>query len=213
MSRQRRDRPRLSRELIVATGLELARANEEPTLGAVSRKLGVHVTSLYDHVADRADLVDALRAATAEDLADESLPSGWEALLRMLAESMGRALATHPGAIVPFAVTPVSGASASPAGRVFEALVTAMEADGVPPERAEAGVRALNALVLGLALDSLDPETDPAGTESARRVGVEGIIAALQDRAQPRWSSAPAAPGAAPPEPASGGGVCPRPAD
>ncbi|PWJ53490.1 hypothetical protein SAMN06264364_11260 [Quadrisphaera granulorum] len=180
MRRLREDRPRLSRELIVATGLDLARANEEPTLGAVSRRIGVHISSLYDHVTDRADLVNAMRAATASEMTDASLPSEWEALLRLLAVSMGRVFATYPGAIVSFAMTPLPESSESPVDHAFDALVAAMEADGIPAQRAEAGVRALNALMLGLALDSLDPDTDPTGTETARQVGVDGLIAALR---------------------------------
>ncbi|PRI11022.1 TetR/AcrR family transcriptional regulator [Leucobacter massiliensis] len=176
-------RPGLTRETIVAAALELAAQNREPTLGAVSRKLGVHITSLYNHVEDRQDLINAVRAAISAEHAGRVLPEGWEAVLRLLAAGMRDMFARYPGVIVPFATTPVGG---SPVAPLYERLTEALVRDGIPRPGAEHAIHALNALVIGVALDSLDPDTDPVASRSALELGVEGLILRLRAMAGSR---------------------------
>ncbi len=65
-----RGRPRkalLSRELIVETALRLIDAGEDLNLSHIARELSVHVSSLYNHVADREGLIEDLRVQIAHE--------------------------------------------------------------------------------------------------------------------------------------------------
>lgn len=179
MTRGRPSRSKLSRASIIAAALDLAEQNRQPTLGAVARALNVHVTSLYNHVEDLADLVNALREAVSNQHTNEDLADSWEGIFRQLSADMHEVFTTYPGLVVPFATTPIR---ASGIGSLFELLTEKIETDIGSRTVAEAGVRALNSLIIGIALDSLDPDTSTSASDSSLELGVESLILFLSSR-------------------------------
>src|SRR5438270_2408762 len=103
----------LTRERVCEAALALV---DEEGLDALSmRRLGtrlhVEAMSLYRHVRDKADLLDALHAAVLGDLAAElrpqAGPTDWRELLARLARALRKALLAHPKVVPLFATRPV----------------------------------------------------------------------------------------------------------
>lgn len=85
--------PRLSRERIIQTALELG--PERATLKTVAERLGVHPTALNRYVGDRAGLDGEVAAMLVEFNLSRSLPADatdWRALLRAFAGELRRVL-------------------------------------------------------------------------------------------------------------------------
>ena len=108
----------LSRERILAAALELA---DEQGIEALSmRKLGQAVgyeaMSLYNHVANKGDLVDAIVDRVVGEI---ELPEGaddeWEAAIRTCAVSAHEAFVRHPWACSP-AMSPARSVTPPPHG-------------------------------------------------------------------------------------------------
>src|SRR5512138_2007399 len=108
---------RLSRERVCKEALALV---DEEGLEALSMRrlgarLGVEAMSLYHHVRDKADLLDALHAAVLGDLQPVAAPGGgedWRVLLGGLARALRGALLRHPNVVVLFATRPVTAPEA-----------------------------------------------------------------------------------------------------
>jgi TetR/AcrR family tetracycline transcriptional repressor len=152
----------LTREKVLVTAMELARTDglEGLSMRRLAKALGVEAMSLYNHVANKTDLLDAIAArvfAEAEP-ADPALP--WAERVRAVALGMFRAFSRHP--FVPLALVtdranPTTVAALKPIDDVAGALYEAGFDD--------AGVRqALNA-VTGLLMGAVLAAT--AGFSSA----------------------------------------------
>jgi AcrR family transcriptional regulator len=100
-ARRGRGRPPLSRDRVVAAAVELADGAgiAEVTMRKLAGACGVEPMSLYHHVANKDDVLDAMvDAVFAEmDLPDPSLP--WRDALARRAESARSVLVRHPWAI------------------------------------------------------------------------------------------------------------------
>ncbi|HEX6836039.1 MAG TPA: TetR/AcrR family transcriptional regulator C-terminal domain-containing protein [Polyangia bacterium] len=123
----------LSRERVCAEALALV---DEEGLEALSmRRLGARIgceaMSLYRHVKDKADLLDALHAAVLGDLepeepTDQKRHPQWRALLGGLARALRSALLRHPNVLPLFTTRPVSAPEAvATVARVHGALLGA----------------------------------------------------------------------------------------
>src|SRR4051812_17759624 len=106
-----REPPALSRALVCGEALALV---DEEGLEALSMRrlgarLGVEAMSLYRHVRDKADLLDALHTAVLGDLRPVAAPGGegWRALLGGLSRALRDALLRHPNVVSLFATRPV----------------------------------------------------------------------------------------------------------
>src|SRR6478609_10849289 len=105
----------LTRERILQTAVRLADRDGEDavTLRKIAGELGVHVTSLYNHVPTR----DAVTDGIVELLLDEAkLPTGpvaWEDWVRQYVDGVVGVAATHPGAFHALRQRPVQGARAA----------------------------------------------------------------------------------------------------
>jgi AcrR family transcriptional regulator len=107
-------RPRrrvLSRQLILETGLRLIDEHGESGAGvrAIAQELGVRPSSLYNHVASRADLIAGVRELISDriDVACfDELP--WDRALERWADSYRAAFAAHPPTIALLATTPLT---------------------------------------------------------------------------------------------------------
>jgi len=203
--------PALTRERILSTAVAMADQDglDAVTLRRIAGELGVHVTSLYNHVATR----DAVTDGIVESLLDEArLPTaalGWEEWVRSFFLAMGTLAATHPGAFAALQRRPVQGPRAAAS---FEVALAAFADAGLGPEDAYNAVKAtaLTALMVGMersmstraplaetAIDALPREgfpqfhglSDLHDLESTWSFSLETLVAGLQVQVRARTTS------------------------
>jgi AcrR family transcriptional regulator len=199
----------LTRERILRTAVRLADRDgpDGVTLRRIAGELGVHVTSLYNHVPTR----DAVTDGIVELLLDEAkLPTGpiaWDAWVRQFIDAVIGIAATHPGAFHALQQRPVQGARATAS---FEVAMAAFTDAGFGAADAFAAIKtaAYLALMIGrersmvargdmpeTQLDQLPAEqfplvrsvaTEVADYENVWDFGVETLVIGLRARlAQP----------------------------
>jgi len=147
-------RPRLTRARIVTTALELA---DREGLGAVTLRrlaslLGVHVTSLYNHVPTKEAVLDGI---VEHLIAEAGLPTGtfeWKEWIRRFAAAIRAVAHAHPGAFEAFHYRPIQGIQAAEAS---EAALAAFHAGGFDDVAAYNAVKSTSVAVMGLVLDDL----------------------------------------------------------
>jgi AcrR family transcriptional regulator len=202
--------PALTRERILQTAVRLADAEgpDAVTLRRIAGELGVHVTSLYNHVPTR----DAVTDGIVEVLLDEAkLPTGpvtWDGWVRQFVDAIVGIAATHPGAFHALQQRPVQGARATTS---FEVALAAFQEAGYDPADAFAAIKTVSYLALMIGrersmvargdmpetqLDALPAEAFPlvrsvavdgADQEAVWAFGVETLIAGLRAQlAEPR---------------------------
>jgi AcrR family transcriptional regulator len=140
MPRSTRDRPAkppLSREAVVAAGLDVLRRAgiDAVTMRAVAAELDTGPASLYVYVANRDELLDQMFDAVAAkvDLGPAPDPAHWREQLEALLTRVRDAMDRHPGiARVPLANIPTGPG----AMRVAERLLAILRAGGVDDQRA-----------------------------------------------------------------------------
>lgn len=139
----------LTRDRILTSAVAMADREglDAVTLRRIAADLGVHVTSLYNHVATR----DAITDGIVERLLDEAhLPTttvGWEEWVGTFFAAMGNVATEHPGAFAALQRRPVQGARAAAS---FEVALAAFSDAGLSPEDAYNAVKAaaLSALMV-----------------------------------------------------------------
>ena len=142
----------LTRERILRTAVRLADRDgpDAVTLRKIAGELGVHVTSLYNHVPTR----DAVTDGIVELLLDEAkLPTGpvtWEEWVRRFVAGVGEIGSTHPGAFHALQQGPVQGARAAAS---FEIALAAFAEAGFRPADAFAAVKAASYLALMVGME------------------------------------------------------------
>lgn len=163
--------PRISRTGIVATAIQIAdeKGLAAVTLRGIAARLGVHVTSLYNHVPTKEAVFDEMVKAL---LVEAKLPAGgvsWQDWVRRFTTAMRALARKHPGAFEAFHHAPAQGEQAAEA---FEAAFAAFRSGGFDAVSAYNAVKATVVAVLGLVLD------DTARFRSgARRTDVSGLSA------------------------------------
>ena len=131
----------------------------------VAQRLGVNPTSLYNHVADRAAMIEDLRALVSAHIDSAPLRElPWEEGLLAWARSYRLAFARHHRA-VPLLMT--TRASASVLLAEYEDFAIAAEAVGWPSAEVLPLLTAFESFILGSVLDMSGPSVvfDPAGQE------------------------------------------------
>lgn len=148
-----RGRPRkalLSPELIVDTALRQIDAGEQLSMSRVARELGVHVSSLYNHVDDRGGLIELLRLRIAHEYPVPPLDGmNWQEMLRAVAVTIHDAFAAHPRLIPYLAITPVSSPEIVD---IYARLAEVMLQAGHRATSAALAIRMIDSLALGTAL-------------------------------------------------------------
>jgi AcrR family transcriptional regulator len=195
----------LTRERILETAVRLADRDgpDAVTLRKIAAELGVHVTSLYNHVPTR----DAVTDGIVELLLDEAkLPTGpvaWDDWVRQYVDGITGIAATHPGAFHALQQRPVQGARAAAS---FEVAMVAFADAGFDTSDGFAAIKSASylALMIGMErsmvargeilethLDELPAESFPlvrsiekdvADYEYVWTFGVETLIAGLRAR-------------------------------
>jgi AcrR family transcriptional regulator len=147
-------RPPLNRARILRAAVKMADREglDAVTLRRLATELGVHVTSLYNHVHDR----DAIDEGIAEVLIEKAgLPKGtmkWDAWVRGVAAATRRLARLHPGAFVALFRSPVSSPAATASAA---AAMHAFTTGGFSPQEAYDATRSTSFAVLGLAANEI----------------------------------------------------------
>lgn len=140
----------VGRVLDAAVALADAEGIDALTVRRLADVLGVHPTSLYNHVASK----EALLAGVVDRLFEEAaLPSqvdGWEQWVRALADGLRRVASAHPGAVLALTRVPYTGAGAL---AQTELALDAFRRAGFEVAEAAAAVAATSLALLGLALN------------------------------------------------------------
>jgi AcrR family transcriptional regulator len=141
----------LTRQRIVETAVAMADREgfEAVTLRRIAADLGVHVTSLYNHVPTREAVTDGVVELLIEEAELPTAPVGWEEWVRRFFAAIGQLAVAHPGAFTALQRRPVQGPRASAS---FEVALDAFVDAGFGPADAYNAVKAtaLTALVVGL---------------------------------------------------------------
>src|SRR5512138_3624093 len=92
------------------------------TLRRLAGELGVHVTSLYNHVPTRDAIVDGIVELLIAEAHLPGNPRSWEEWVREFVAAIGEVAAAHPGAFAALERRPVQGERATAS---FEAALAA----------------------------------------------------------------------------------------
>lgn len=163
----RPSQPLLSRELIASTALALVDrvGADGASIRRVAATLGVNPTSLYNHVPNRAAMIEDVRAIVSADIDSRPLREcPWEEGLRLWAHSYRLAFAGHPR-VVPLLMT--TRASSPVLLSEYEDFVVAAEAVGWTSRDVLPLLTAFESFILGSVLDMSGPSIvfDPTGQE------------------------------------------------
>lgn len=159
--------PLLSRELIARTALSLVDRYgvDGASIRRVAAKIGVNPASLYNHVPNRAAMIEDVRALVSTHIDSRALRERqWEEGVAVWACSYREAFARHPQAI-PLLMT--TRASAPVLLAEYEDFVVAAEAVGWASHDVLPLLTAFESFILGSVLDMSGPSVvfDPAGQE------------------------------------------------
>jgi TetR/AcrR family tetracycline transcriptional repressor len=158
----------LTRGKVLDAALRLA---DEQGLAALSMRkvaaaVGVEAMSLYNHVANKGDLLDGLTARVFEEVAVPTPSLPWESRVRSLAEGLYASFARHPVVVRALAAQDANPRSAG-ALRVIDALLHALLDAGLSEEAAARGYRSLLGMLFGSVL------TGSAGTGTGASANAE----------------------------------------
>jgi AcrR family transcriptional regulator len=144
----------LSRERVLHAAIRLADEGgiESLTMRKLARELGVEAMSLYNHVANKGDLVDGIVELVVGEI---DLPStaDWEAAIRECAISAHDAFLRHPWACsLVMSPTATDGAARAPRLRYMEWLLGRLRDADFSPELTYHAYHALDGHILGFTL-------------------------------------------------------------
>lgn len=159
--------PLLSRDLIARTALALVDRHgpDGASVRRVAARLGVNPASLYNHVPNRAAMIEDVRALVSAPIDSKPLRElPWEEALRAWARSYRRAFARH-ARVVPLLMT--ERASAPVLLAQYEDFAAAAEAAGWTLRDVIPLLTAFESFILGSVLDMSGPSVvfDPTGQE------------------------------------------------
>lgn len=153
---QQSARGTLSRERILAAAMDLADAQgiRAVTMRRVAEPLGVEAMSLYNHVSNKADLLDGMVDRVAGEFARPSADGPWRQTLRARCVSMHEALMRHPWAVQLL----MSGGNPGPNQLAHvDATIGVLRAAGFPfPETVDRVWNALDSYVYGFTVQALN---------------------------------------------------------
>jgi TetR/AcrR family transcriptional regulator, tetracycline repressor protein len=138
----------LSRDRVLRAALDIV---DREGLDAISMRrvgvaLGVEAMSLYNHVANKAEILDGIFELVLAELPPASRSGSWTAALRGRARALRSALGAHPNALPLFATRPaVTPASIAHVETVLDVLRTA----GFAADDALSALQVLVAYVVG----------------------------------------------------------------
>jgi AcrR family transcriptional regulator len=145
----------LSRQRVLEAAIELAdeRGVAELTMRKLAKELGVEAMSLYNHVANKGDLLDGMIDLVFAEI-DPPAPGGdWKAELRKRAVSTREALLRHRWAVGEMEGRTSHGPSNL---KVHDAVLGCLRAAGFPVEMTVHAYSVQDAYIYGFALQQTD---------------------------------------------------------
>jgi AcrR family transcriptional regulator len=144
----------LSRDRVLDAAIALAdeRGLESVSMRALAQELGAGAMSLYNHVANRQDLVQAMVDRVIEEIELPENAPDWEAAVRACAVSAHEAFVRHPWACGPAMSGGGAPTAASPRLSYIEWLLKTLREAGFSPEQAYDAYHALDSHILGFTL-------------------------------------------------------------
>jgi AcrR family transcriptional regulator len=190
----------LSVAKIATAALAIVDRKGEFSVNEVAKALDVRPSSLYNHLAGKAEIVEAMRSLVFRDLSPTAGADDWEAQLRELLRSYRDAFAAHPRLVPLLTAYTVSSPDVM---ALYERMADVLVRAGVPDDELLAIITVLDHLVIGSALDLAAPEqvwshdaaqgpllataieASPTGRERADRafeLGLDLVLGSLQQR-------------------------------
>ncbi len=171
----------LTRERVLRTAVDLADAHglESLSMRTLGRALGVEAMSLYNHVANKDDLLDGVADIVVGEIEVPENGFDWKAAMRRRAISARAMLARHPwaGGLMESRTTP------SPTRlRYPEAVVGSLRAAGFSVEMAVHAFFTLDSYIYGFAVQA---QNLPSGTPEEIAGMAEGILGGLPAQEYP----------------------------
>lgn len=201
MATPSRNRDPLSRAKVLRAALDLA---DREGLAAISMRrlgeeLGVEAMSLYNHVANKAAILDGIFESMLADLPPAKRSTSWKLALRERARVLRAAMRAHPNAAPLFATRTPFTAAALP---FADEVLVLFQQGGLGPAQAVTALHVLVAFVIGhtLATTTTRHEDDteararhPHAREAARvlarhdaeaefEAGVEALLVGFDPR-------------------------------
>lgn len=154
---------RLNRERLVAAALSLVDevGADALSMRTLAARVDRQVSSLYNHVSGRNELIELMRARIVADIDVSAFVPGaneievpWSAALEAWARSYLRAFAAHPNLIRLLATTEIRDVTTY---EMYDVVVAGLHRGGWPEGKTVAVMRTVEAHVLGSALDIVAP--------------------------------------------------------
>jgi AcrR family transcriptional regulator len=164
----------LNRERVLRAGIALAdeRGAEDLTMRRLAKQLGVEAMSLYNHVANKTDLLDGMVDIVFSEIDAPAAGGDWKGELRKRAVSTRAALNRHP-----WAIGEMEGRSAHGPNnlRLHDAVLGCLRAAGFSVEMTVHAMSVQDAYIYGFALQQSDmsPETPEDFAAEAQRQMVD----------------------------------------
>jgi AcrR family transcriptional regulator len=144
--------PMLTRDLVLQTAIRVADAEgiDAITLRRLADDLGVHPTSIYNHVPNKDAILDGLTECLIVEADLPMVVPDWATWVREFAAAIRRIARAHPGA---FDVFLRRGGSGAMALRHIEAALDAFRRAGCSVEQATRAVHGVQLALVGLAVE------------------------------------------------------------
>lgn len=164
----------LSRTRILEAALRLADKGgiESLSMRRLAQKLGVKAMSLYNHVANKDDILDGIVDLVVSEIEIPSLRDDWKVAMRRRAASAHQVLLRHPWSTIPL-VSRVNGGPAML--RYVDATIGCLRKAGFSLEIADRAWNAMDSHIYGFTLQELNfpfevPEYQQAAKEFLPRI-------------------------------------------
>jgi AcrR family transcriptional regulator len=149
-------RQALSRDRVIAAAVAIADSEgiDALTLRRLAEALGVHPTSIYNHVPSKEAILDGLIETLFVEAGIDPTIDDWREWVQAFAAGMREIARRHPGAFMVFTRRPAEGPVAS---QQTEAALEAFRRAGFTPAAAAECITGISLAVLGMALNECPP--------------------------------------------------------
>jgi AcrR family transcriptional regulator len=179
--------PLLSRDRIVTTARDLADRDglDAVTLRRLATELGVHVTSLYNHVPTLDAIVDGIVELLFAEADIPQSPRNWEEWVREFVAAVGEIAVAHPGAFAALERRPVQGERALSSAEV---ALAAFARAGLSPADAYGAIKATTYVALAIGVERALAARGAAAETAIDRLSADRFphVVALQDVDEPQ---------------------------
>jgi len=152
-------RPQLTRERVVAAGIELADRDgiESISMRRLAQELGVEAMSLYTHVRNKDDLLDGMVDAVIGKIPTSADGADWKTSLRQMVLAARSVILTHPWAPHPIASRTTLGPATM---RYANTVIGVLREGGFTIAQAHHALHILGSRLLGFTQDLFDDSGD-----------------------------------------------------